>query len=63
MNRHIQAEEKKLQKASEQMNMRPIWAYTKNMRKGDKHRRHPIKNENGDHAINLSEELQCWGIG
>ena len=40
--------------------MRPIWEYTKNMRKDNKNRQRPIKKENGEHTSNLKEELEGW---
>ena len=60
MSRKLQSDADKLQKASEQMNMRPVWEYTKNMRRDNKSRHRPIKKENGEHANNLKEEMQCW---
>ena len=47
-NRKLQHDAHKLQKASEQMNTKPIWDYTRLTRHDNANRHHPIKNKMGN---------------
>ena len=60
LSRKIQEDAKKLQKASESMNMTPIWKYTKLMRHNNKNSHHPIKKLDGTHTKNAQEEIERW---
>jgi len=56
----VQQEAGKLRKASEQMDMRPIWEYAKKIRTNNKHAQRPIKKQDGTHTHNTQEEIQRW---
>ena len=63
MSRKLQSDADKLQKASEQMNMRPVWEYTKNMRRDNKSRHRPIKKKMGNAQKNLKEKCNAGKTG
>ena len=53
-------EKKKTTKPSEEMNMKPIWNYAKNLTKTHKNKNPPIKNEDGTITQSLNEEHRRW---